>query len=233
MKTLGLIGGMSWESTAIYYRLLNEGARARLGGLHSASLLMRSFDFAQIEAMQSAGDWAAADAALVEAGRRLTQAGADALVICANTMHRCAPAIEASGAAPLIHIADATAAALKAAGVGRPALFATRYTMEEPFLRERIAEKADAEIIIPSKDHRDAIHRVIYEELCRGVVSPASKRAFLKIVEDVRKDGADGVILGCTEIGMLLKAGDIDLPLFDTAAIHVEACLDYALGGAR
>lgn len=230
MKLLGLIGGMSWESTAVYYRLLNEGARKRAGGLHSANLVLWSFDFHDIETLQEKGDWAAADAMMADAAMRLTEAGAERIVICTNTMHKCAPAIERAGAAPILHIADATAAALAAANVRRPALLATRYTMEEDFLKARIAKKARADILIPGEADRALVHRVIYEELCRGVIKPASKAAFIDLVNRLAASGADGVILGCTEVGLLIESGDVAIPVFDTTRIHVEAALDFSLG---
>jgi aspartate racemase len=232
MKTLGLIGGMSWESTAIYYRHLNEIARDRLGGLHSAKLLLWSFDFAEIAARQHAGDWDGASAMMTEAARRLEDGGAEALVICTNTMHKLAEAVEASVGIPLVHIADATAVRLKAAGVRRPALLATRFTMEEDFYTGRLRDRHGIDAVVPDERGRDLVHRIIYEELCRGVTSPESKAAYLDEIERLRRAGADGVILGCTEITMLIGAGDTDLPVFDTTRIHAEAAMKFALAGA-
>lgn len=232
MKTLGLIGGMSWESTAIYYRHLNEIARDRLGGLHSAKLLLWSFDFAEVAERQHAGDWDGASAMMTEAARRLEDGGAEALVICTNTMHKLAEAVEASVGIPLAHIADATAVRLKAAGVQRPALLATRFTMEEAFYTGRLRDRHGIDAVLPDECGRSLIHRIIYEELCRGVTSPESKVAYLDEIESLRRAGADGVILGCTEITMLIGAEDTDLPVFDTTRIHAEAAMEFALAGA-
>ena len=229
MRTLGLIGGMSWESTAIYYRLLNERVRERLGGLHSAKLLLWSFDFAEIEALQAAGAWEAATLRMVDAARRLEQGGAEALLICTNTMHRMADEVEAAVDVPLIHIADATAGAIGAARVGRPLLLGTRFTMEGRFYRDRLAERHGIEAIVPDDEGRATVNRVIYDELCRGIVSDASRAAYLDIVERAREQGADGVIFGCTEVGMLIGGLDLGVPSFDTTAVHVAAAVDVAL----
>lgn len=230
MRTLGLIGGMSWESTIPYYRILNERVRQRLGGLHSAKLVLHSVDFAEIEALQHAGDWDAAGAILVDAARGLRAAGADALVICTNTMHLVAPSIEAAVDLPLLHIADATAARIRDAGLSRVALLGTRFTMERDFYRQRI-EAAGIEVIVPEAAQREVVHRVIYEELCLGRVLDASREAYRGIIEDLVARGAQGVILGCTEIGLLVGEGDATVPLFDTARIHAEAAADWALAG--
>ena len=231
MKTLGLIGGMSWESTAIYYRRLNELARERLGGLHSAKLLLHSFDFAEIEALQAAGDWAGAGGRMADAARALERGGAEALVICTNTMHKLAPAVRAASALPLLHIADATAGAMRAAGVRRPLLLATRYTMEQDFYSGRLAEHG-FDVVVPEEPGRTAVHRIIYEELCVGRVEPASRRRYLEIVRAHReRDGIDAVIFGCTEVGMLLSADDLELAAFDTTELHARAAMDFALSG--
>jgi aspartate racemase len=231
MKTLGLIGGMSWESTAVYYRLLNRLARDRLGGHHSASLLIRSVDFAPIAAMQAAGDWAGATAEMVEAARGLERGGAEALVICANTMHLMADEVQAAIAIPLIHIADATAAAVRRAGVRRPLLLATRFTMERPFYVGRL-RAAGVEAAVPSAPARMRLHQIIYDELVQGRIEDASRRAFIDIVEDaMRDDGVDGAILGCTEFGLLVGPGDLPTPRFETAELHAEAAMDFALAG--
>jgi aspartate racemase len=230
VKTLGLIGGMSWESTAIYYRLLNEIVRERLGGLHSAKLLLWSFDFAEIAERQHAGDWEGAGALLVEAARRLEAGGAEGLVICTNTMHKLADAVQAAISIPLIHIADATGQAVAATGVKRPALLATRFTMEQDFYKGRLADKYDLQPVVPDHAGRDMVHRVIYDELCQGVVRPESKSAYVDEVGRMRRDdGVDGVIMGCTEITMLIGHGDFDIPVFDTTRIHAEAAIDFAL----
>ncbi len=230
MKTLGLIGGMSWESTALYYRLLNEMTRERMGGLHSAELLLWSFDFAEIETLQAAGDWDTATERMVDAAQRLADGGAAALVICTNTMHMMAPAIEDAVEIPLLHIADATANAVKASPSRRPALLATRYTMEQDFYTGRLRDPHGLEPVVPGDTGRDLVHRVIYEELCQGVVREESKQAYLGLLDDMRTaDGIDGVVLGCTEVGLLIGAGDTDLPVFDTTAIHAAAAIDFAL----
>jgi aspartate racemase len=230
MKTIGLIGGMSWESTAVYYRLLNEMARARLGGLHSAQLLLWSFDFAEIESLQEAGDWDRAEERMIEAARGLEAGGAAFLVICTNTMHRMADSVEAATDIPLLHVADATAAAIRACGVERPLLLATRYTMEQEFYTGRLLEKHGIGVATPDRAGRKTVHEIIYDELCRGIVTSRSKTRCLDIVEQCRSSGIDGIILGCTEVGLLLTQDDCDLPVFDTTAIHARAALDRALG---
>ncbi len=229
MRTLGLLGGMSWESTAVYYRLLNEGAKARLGGLHSAPLLLWSCDFAPVAAQQAAGEWAALGHLLGEAGRRLVQAGAEGLLICTNTMHLLHGAVERASAVPVLHIADATGTALRKAGSRRPALLGTRFTMERDFYRGRLAERFGAAALVPDEPGRALVHRVIYEELCRGEVREESRAAVLEVVRSLQAQGADGLILGCTELTLLLGAGDTDLPVFDTTALHAQAGLDFAL----
>ncbi|RWM06342.1 MAG: aspartate/glutamate racemase family protein [Mesorhizobium sp.] len=230
MKTLGLLGGMSWESTAIYYRLLNEIVRERVGGLHSAKLLLYSFDFAEIAERQHAGDWEGAGVLLVEAARGLEAAGAQGLVICTNTMHKLADEVQAAVSIPLIHIADATARAVVHAGVKRPALLATRFTMEQDFYKGRLADKYGLQPVVPDQAGRDMVHRVIYDELCQGVVSEPSKAAYVdEIARMRREETVDSVIMGCTEITMLIGQGDFDIPVFDTTRIHAEAAVDFAL----
>ena len=230
MKTLGLIGGMSWESTAIYYRLLNEIVRERLGGLHSAKLLLWSFDFAEIAERQHAGDWEGAGALLVDAARKLEAAGAEGLVICTNTMHKLADAVQAATSIPLIHIADATGRAVVGAGAKRPALLATRFTMEQDFYKGRLADKYGLSPVVPDAAGRDMVHRVIYDELCQGIVTEASKAAYIEEAERLRRDeAADSIIMGCTEITMLIGEGDFDIPVFDTTRIHAEAAVEFAL----
>jgi aspartate racemase len=230
MKTLGLVGGMSWESTAIYYRLLNEIVRERLGGLHSAKLLLWSFDFAEIAERQHAGDWQGAGVLLVEAARKLEAGGAEGLVICTNTMHKLADQVQAAISVPLIHIADATGRAVVEAGVKRPALLATRFTMEQDFYKGRLADKYGLEPVVPDQAGRDMVHKVIYDELCQGFVRPESKSAYLDEVGRMRRtDRVDSVIMGCTEITMLIGQGDFDIPVFDTTRIHAEAAIDFAL----
>ncbi len=229
MKTIGLIGGMSWESTVVYYQLLNRMARQRLGGLHSAKLLMWSFDFAEIEAFQAAGDWQAATDAMVGAARNVERGGGECIVICTNTMHKMADEVQAGVDIPLIHIADATAAAIKPKGVRQPLLLATRYTMEQDFYKGRLSDRHGIGVCVPDEEGRTTVHDIIYEELCRGVVSPASKERYLAVVERSRAQGADAVIFGCTEVGLLVDQEDFDVPAFDTTALHAEAALDFAL----
>lgn len=230
MKTLGLLGGMSWESTLPYYRIVNERVRERLGGLHSAKLVLHSVDFAEIEALQHADRWDDAGALLAKAARGLRAAGADAIVLCTNTMHRVAPAIEAAVDIPLLHIADATAARIRGAGLERVALLGTRFTMEQAFYRERI-EAAGIGVLVPDADAREQVHRVIYDELCRGQLRDASRDDYRAIIAGLVARGAQAAILGCTEIGLLVGEGDADVPLFDTARIHAEAAADWALDG--
>jgi len=231
LPLLGVIGGMSWESTATYYRLLNEGVKARLGGLHSARLLVHSVDFAAIEALQAAGDWDAAGALLGEAGAGLARAGAEAVLIATNTMHKVAAAVEAASGLPLIHIADATAAAIREAGLTRIALLGTRYTMEQDFYRGRLAAHG-LDVRVPDADARAEINRVIYEELCLGRCEAASRAFYRSAIAGLLADGAEGIILGCTEIGLLVGPGDVPCPCFDTTAIHAQAGVRFALDGA-
>jgi aspartate racemase len=228
MKTLGLIGGISAESTTVYYRELTRLVRERLGGLHSCELVMWSVDFAPVAELQARDDWEATGAILAQAARKLEAAGAQAIVICANTMHLNAPHIRAAVEAPVIHIADATATALKARGVTRPLLLATRFTMEKAFYRDRLAELGLA-ASTPEKADRDRLHAIIYDELCQGVVTDASKAEVLAMIERGRAAGCDGIIFGCTEIGLLLDPADMPLPTVDTAVAHCEAAVDFAL----
>ncbi len=230
MKTLGLLGGMSWESTAIYYRLLNEIVREKLGGLHSARLLLYSFDFAEIAERQHKGDWDGAAALLIEAGRNLENAGAEGLVICTNTMHKLADEVQAAVSIPIVHIADATGEAVKKAGVQRPALLATRFTMEEDFYKTRLAERYGLEPVVPDEAGREIVHKIIYDELCQGIVTEASKEAYIAEIKRMwLSDDIDGVIMGCTEITMLIGQRDFDMPVFDTTRIHAEAAVAFAL----
>jgi aspartate racemase len=229
LKTIGLIGGMSWESTAVYYRLLNEMAREALGGLHSAELVLWSFDFAAIETLQDRADWAAAAARMIEAARAVEAGGAQCVVICTNTMHRVADEVQAAVRIPLIHIADATARAVIAARVRRPLLLATRYTMEQDFYIGRLRGRHRIAVHVPDEEDRFAMHRIIYDELCRGLVLPASRTRCREIVDGARAAGADGVILGCTEVGMLLSQADFDIPVFDSTALHARAAMAFAL----
>ena len=228
MKTLGLIGGMSWESTVVYYQLLNRMTRERLGASHSAPLIMWSADFEPITHMQAEGRWDEAAVILADAAVRLEDAGAEALLLCANTMHRMADELQEAVSIPLIHIADAAAAAVRASPVRRPLLLATRYTMEEPFYRDRLAARG-VEVVIPGEVDRARLQRMIYDELVRGIVNPQSKAALLQIVGAECARGADGVILGCTELDLLVGPEDIQAPSFDTTEIHARAGLDFAM----
>ena len=229
MKILGLIGGMSAESTTVYYQTINRLVRERLGGLHSAELVLWSVDFAPIAELQANDDWAETGRRLADAARRLEAAGAEAILICANTMHLNAPEVQAALTAPLIHIGDATAQALNALGVTRALLLGTRFTMEKPFYAERL-EAAGLEVLTPPKAERDRLHAIIYDELVVGVVTEASKAEVLAMIAAGRAAGADGVIFGCTEIGLLLDPADMPLPTVDTAVAHCEAAVVFALG---
>jgi len=229
MQTIGMIGGMSWESSLEYYRILNETVKERLGGLHSAKCILYSVEFAEIEALQHAGRWDEAAQVMVEAGQSLERAGADLLVLCTNTMHKLADQIEAGVSIPLLHIADATADVVKTAGIHRVGLLGTRYTMEQDFYRGRLVEKHGLEVVIPEEAEREIVHRVIYDELCLGVIKPESRRAFTAIIEKLATAGAEGVILGCTEIENLVRQEDSPLPVFATTRIHAEAAVEWAL----
>jgi aspartate racemase len=229
MKTIGLIGGMSWESTVHYYRIVNEAVRQRLGGLHSARLVLYSVDFDEIESLQRTDRWEDAGRTLGAAGRSLAAAGADFLVLCTNTMHKVAPAVEAAAGLPILHIADATAAAIEATGRRRVGLLGTRFTMEQEFYRERLARLHGLDVLVPGAADRATVHRVIYEELCRGEVSPASRAGFRRILDALVARGAEAVILGCTELSLLVGPDDASVPLFDTTEIHARAAADRAL----
>lgn len=229
MKTIGLIGGMSWESTRHYYELLNQGVKERLGGLHSARLLLYSVDFAPIARMQAEDRWDEAGEALAGAAEALERGGADFLVLATNTMHRVAGHIERRVGLPLLHIADPTAAAVRARGLRRVGLLATRFTMEQAFYRDRLAGHG-LELTTPSAGERDLVHRVIYDELCLGHVVPASRERFRAIAAGLAAAGAEAIIFGCTEIMMLLGQDDVAVPTFDTTALHAAAAVDLALG---
>lgn len=228
MKTLGLIGGLSWESSAEYYRQINRQVRERLGGLHAANIMMHSLDFAPVAALQAQGDWAALDRAMVEAADMLARGGADILLICSNTMHRCADAVEAASPIPLIHIADPVAAAINAAGLSRVGLLGTAFTMEQDFLKGRLA-KAGLEVIVPDDAGREAIHRIIYDELVQGVVNDVSRDRCRSVIAALIDRGAQAIILDCTEIMLLVGEEDSPVPLFDTLALHVDAAVEAAL----
>ncbi|MBZ4319069.1 aspartate/glutamate racemase family protein [Streptomyces huiliensis] len=228
MKTIGLLGGMSWESTAEYYRLLNERTRERLGGLHSAKCVLYSVDFAEIERLQEQGRWDEAGDILAAAAKSLTAAGAEFLLICTNTMHKVADRITAATDVPLLHIADATAEAVRAAGARRVGLLGTAFTMEQDFYRDRLAA-GGLEVLVPDADGRATVHRVIYEELCAGIVREESREAYRAVIRDLVARGAEGVILGCTEIEILVGAEDSAVPVFPTARLHAEAAVALAL----
>lgn len=231
MKTIGLIGGMSWESTVPFYRALNERVKARLGGLHSARVVLWSVDFHEIEQLQASGRWAEAGILLADVARRLEAAGADLIVLCTNTMHKVADAIASATALPFLHIADPTAAALRASGHTRVGLLGTRFTMEQPFYRERLAS-CGLQVIVPAPDDRETVHRIIYEELCLGQLHETSRAHYRTVMQRLVQDGAQAIILGCTEIGLLVSHNDASVPLFDTTALHAQAAADWALGNA-
>ncbi len=230
MKLIGLIGGMSCESTAHYYQRMNERIRAQLGGLHSADILMWSVDFAPVAQMQEENRWLEAGAYLGNIGRRLEQAGAGLLVLATNTMHKVSDAIEASTSVPLIHIADATARKILADGKRKPGILATRFTMEQDFYTGRLRDKYGLDVIVPDQADRTLVHQIIYDELCVGRVTEASRRAFVEVGRRLAGRGADCLILGCTEVAMLLNESNAPLPIFDTALIHADAAVDFALG---
>lgn len=229
MKTLGLIGGMSWESTASYYRIINETVCRQMGGLHSAQILMYSLDFAPLEHQQAAGDWQYCKEQMIEIGLRLQRAGADYIVICANTMHKVVPELEEVLAIPVVHIADAAAEAMKAENVHRAALLGTVYTMEQDFYRQRLAQNG-IEVMVPERQDRELINGVIFQELCCGKILASSKRKFSEMIDKMKQMGAEGVILGCTEIGLLVEQKDSSLPVFDTAVLHAVKAARLAMG---
>ena len=232
MKTIGLIGGMSWESTVPYYRLINEGIKQRLGGLHSAKMVLYSVDFAEVEHLQRTGDWAAAGALLAQAAQKLQGAGAEALVLCTNTMHKVAEAIEAAVRIPLLHIADPTATQIRSAGFGKVGLLGTRFTMEQPFYKDRLVQQHGLQVLVPPAADRETVHRIIYEELCLGQVHASSRADFQRVMADLVAQGAQAIILGCTEISLLVKPEDAPVPLFDTTAIHAQSAVAWALSPA-
>jgi aspartate racemase len=228
MKTIGLLGGMSWESSALYYQLINEAVREQVGGLHSAKIVMSSVDFAEIEHLQAVGDWATAGQILADHSRRLEAAGADFLVLCTNTMHKVAPDIENAVSIPLLHLADTTALAVVQSGITSVALLGTAFTMEQDFYKDRV-EAHGLTVILPEADQRAAIHRVIYDELVVGVVSDESREQYVAIIASLKERGAEGVILGCTEIELLIGEKDSPLPIFATTQLHADAAVQLAL----
>lgn len=230
MRTLGLIGGMSWESTVSYYREINEGVKQHLGGLHSARLLLFSVDFHEIEQLQRAGEWQKAGGVLAQAASALERAGAEGLVICTNTMHKVAAQVQSAVSIPLLHIADPTAAAIKAAGLTRIGLLGTRFTMEQDFYRKRL-ESHGLEVLIPDQEDRAVVHAVIYDELCLGTVREESRKKYLDIIDRLVGNGAQAIILGCTEISLLIRSTDTRVPLFDTTTIHAADAVRWSLEG--
>ena len=231
MRTIGLLGGMSWESTTSYYAAINRAVAERLGGLHSARVVLVSVDFAEIEALQRVEDWETAGSLLADAARNLEAAGADLVVLCTNTMHQVAEAISAATDVPLLHIADPTAKRLVADGHRRVGLLGTRFTMERDFYRARLTDRFDLEVVVPAPVDRDAVDRIIFEELVLGRIEPDSRRRYLDIIDRLVADGADAVILGCTEIGLLVDANHTNVPLYDTTQLHAVAAVDAALPG--
>lgn len=231
MKTIGLVGGMSWESTVPYYRIINETIKERLGGLHSARIVLYSVDFATVEALQRAGDWATAGSALAEAAAAVERAGAQCVVLCTNTMHKVAPAIEAAVRVPLLHIADTTADAIKEARIGTVGLLGTRFTMEQDFYRDRLTQRHGISTLVPDLAARDLVHRVIYEELCVGRVLESSRAAVRQVMARLVDSGAGAIVLGCTELTLLVRAEDATVPLIDTTELHARRAAEWALAG--
>ena len=229
MKTIGLIGGMSWESSIEYYRIINQSVREKLGGVHSAKSVMLSVDFAEIEPLQHQGKWEETGKILVESAQSLEKSGADFIVLCTNTMHKVAGEIEASIQIPFLHIVDATGQKIQNSRIGKVGLLGTRFTMEEDFYKSRLAGRYGLEVIVPNARQREIVHRVIFDELVKGEIRRESREQYVEIIEGLARDGAEGVILGCTEIGILVHEGDCRVPLFDTTRIHAEAAVEYAL----
>ena len=229
MKTIGLIGGMSWESSLEYYRIINEFVRDTLGGFHSAKIVLYSFDFAEIAALHEEEDWDAAAKLLIAAATRLEEAGADVLAICTNTMHKVADPMQKNVGIPLLHIVDATAEAIKARGLKKVGLLGTKFTMEQDFYRKKLSDRHGLEVIVPAEGERQVVNHVIYDELCCGQIRPSSKEQFGAIMRNLVANGAEGIILGCTEIGLLVDQQDVEIPLFDTTIIHAKAVARFAL----
>ncbi len=230
MKTIGLIGGMSWESSLLYYQIINETVKKRLGGLHSAQCLLWSFDFAEIENLQAAGDWGQATERMIDAAQKLERGGADCIVICTNTMHRMAPAIQKVVDLPLIHIADATAEKIRSAGLDTIGLLGTAYTMTQAFYKGRLTDNFGLNVLVPDEPGIQTVHDIIYDELVLGLVKDDSRQQYQQIIGQLQEQGAQGVILGCTEITLLIKPEHTDLPVFDTTYLHAVAAVDWALG---
>ncbi|BFM05231.1 aspartate/glutamate racemase family protein [Halioxenophilus aromaticivorans] len=229
MKTIGLLGGMSWESTASYYAIINTAVKESLGGLHSAKICLYSVDFAEIEALQMAGDWQQAGHLLAQAAKNIAAAGAEGLLICTNTMHKVANQIEAAIDIPLLHIADATAEKLLTDGVQKVGLLGTRFTMEQDFYKSRLMEKYGIDVLVPTEPERQSVHDIIYTELCLGKINVSSKQRYLEVIAQLQQRGAEAVILGCTEIALLVEQSDTSMPLYDTTRIHALAAVEWAL----
>ena len=229
MKTIGLLGGMSWESSLVYYRLINQAVKRRLGGLHSAQCLLYSYDFAEIEALQHADEWGELTLKMIEGVQRLADGGADFLVICTNTMHRMAEEIEAAAGMPLLHIADAAANAIHAKGLTTVGLLGTNFTMTGEFYRSRLEERHGLRVLIPNEADRRSVHRIIYSELVLGKIREESRAAYSEVINRLKAAGAQGVILGCTEIPLLVSQADVDIPVFDTTTLHAEVAVDWAM----
>ena len=229
MKTIGLIGGMSWESSLEYYRIINQEVKRQFGGLHSAKILMYSVEFDEIQHLQHIGDWDSLTQIVVDAGKKLEKGGADFIVICTNTMHRMFEEVQSNVNIPLLHIADATAQRIKANGIKTIALLGTKFTMEQNFYKGRLINNHDINVIVPNEEGRNIVHTIIYNELCQGHVNQPSKEQFVRIIEKLKNEGAEGVILGCTEIPLLIKQADVSIPTFDTTRIHAEMAVAFAL----
>lgn len=229
MKTIGLIGGMSWESTVEYYRIINQKVKETLGGFHSAELILYSVDFDEIERLQHEGDWDTLTKRMVDAAKQVEKAGADFLLLCTNTMHKTAVKIEEAIQIPFLHIADATAERIKHQGIKKVGLLGTRFTMEEDFYKDRLVKKYGLEVIVPEESERNMVHDVIYQELCLGKICASSKEAYVSTIEKLVSQGAEGIILGCTEIGLLIKQEDLTVPVFDTTLIHAEEAVRFAI----
>jgi aspartate racemase len=229
MKTIGLIGGMSWESSVEYYKMINEAVRAKLGGFHSAKSIMCSVDFAEIEALQHQGRWNEATQILIATAKCVEAGGADFVILCTNTMHKVADEVQKQIRIPIVHIADATAQAIKAEGFKKVGLLGTKFTMEEDFYKGRLSQKHNLEVVIPDEEGREVVHKIIYDELCMGEIKISSKKRYLDVINRLAKKGAEAIILGCTEIGLLVKKEDVQMPLFDTTKIHAIAAVEYAL----
>ena len=229
MKKIGLIGGMSWESSLEYYRIINETVKQKLGGLHSAECIMYSVDFDEIEKLQHQGKWEDLTKIMIDCAQRLEKAGANVIIICTNTMHKMAGEVESSINIPLLHIADATAEKIKEKSFKKVGLLGTKFTMEEDFYKGRLIEKHDIEVIVPNSEEIQIVHDIIFDELCLGIIKETSKEQYKKIILNLAEKGAEGVILGCTEIPLLIKQEDVEVPLFDTTKIHAEFAVDYAI----